>query len=127
LIRNEAIIKKINQYWAWRDVVNKVSERVEQRIYTGSELSSRIFDRWATDSSAILSNNYAESPFENTPNVVYPTNLKLLTYDMNLIKQYSNYRINISQSARIYLWALQEMEKDGLKLKDMIVKEYHID
>lgn len=127
LIKNEAIIKQINQYWAWRDVVNKVSERVEQRIYAGSELSSRIFDRWSTDSSSIQSNEYSQSPFEVSANLVYPSNLKLLSNDIQLIKQYSNIRISVSQSARIYLWSLQEMEKDGLKLKEMIVKEYDID
>lgn len=124
LIRNDSIIKQINQYWAWRDVINKVSDRTELRIQAGLELSSKIFDRWATDSTAIQSNNYAESPLLNTPNQVFPENLKLLTNEISLIKQYSNYRITISQSARVYLWALEQMEKDGLKLKQMIESEY---
>mgnify|MGYP001809793020 FL=1 len=124
LISNDSIVKQINQYWAWRDVINKVSERTEQRIQSGLELSSKIFDRWSTDSTAIQSNDFAESPLLNTPNEVYPENLKLLTNDMSLIKQYSNYRITISQSARVYLWALGQMEKDGIKLKQMIENEY---
>ncbi len=127
LIRNDSIVKQINQYWAWRDVVNKVSERTEQRIQSGLEFSSKIFDRWATDSTAIQSNDFAESPFLNIPNQVYPNNLTLLSNDINIIKQYSNCRISVSQSARIYLWALTQMEKDGLKLKEMIVKEYELD
>jgi hypothetical protein len=127
LIRNDSIVKQINQYWAWRDVVNKVSERTEQRIQLGLEFSSKIFDRWATDSTAIQSNDFAESPFLNIPNQVYPNNLTLLSNDINIIKQYSNCRISVSQSARIYLWALTQMEKDGLKLKEMIVKEYELD
>ncbi|PJE45669.1 MAG: hypothetical protein CUR34_12590 [Sediminibacterium sp.] len=124
LISNDSIVKQINQYWAWRDVINKVSERTEQRIQSGLELSSKIFDRWSTDSTAIQSNDFAESPLLNTPNEVYPENLKLLTNDMSLIKQYSNYRITISQNARVYLWALGQMEKDGIKLKQMIENEY---
>ncbi len=126
LIRNDSIIKTINQYWSWRDVIVRVSERVEQRINAGQVLSNKIFDKWSTHSEAILKNGYSESPFGKTPNLIYPDDLKLLSYEPSIIKEYSNIRISISQSAKIYLWALQEMEKDGLILKELIVKHYQI-
>lgn len=127
LIRNESIIKQMNQYWSWREVINQISERVEQRIYIGQELSNRIFDKWLIYQDIILNNKFELSPFDETPNIFYPPNLELMTNDVNLIKEYSNTRISVSQSVKIYLWALMQMEKDGLKLKDMIGKEYHID
>ena len=127
LIRNDSIIKQMNQYWSWREVINRISERVEQRIYFGQELSNKIFDKWPIYQDAILDDEYAVSPFDEMPNVVYPSDLQLMTSDQKLIKEYSNTRISVSQSVKIYLWSLREMEKDGLKLKDMIGKEYHID
>lgn len=128
LIRNTLIVKQINVYWSWRNGVTKVADRVENRIDKARDFAIKIFDSWATDSLALKSqlDNLELSPFPQNAKAVYLKNLRLLTNDVNLIKQYSNLRINISRSTRIYLWALIEMKKKAVELLQLIDKEYDI-
>jgi hypothetical protein len=127
LIKSVDIAKQIDQYWTWQQAIKTISNRVEQRVDMMRELGVQIFDEWQIDSATITnSTDLTLSAFKRQPSKFFSANTSFLSKDPLVFKKYSNMRINVSLSARLYRWALMELEKDGLKLIRMIEDEYKL-
>ena len=127
LIKSVDITKQIDQYWAWKEAIKLISNRVEQRVDMMREFGVQIFDQWQIDSAKIRNpTDLTLSAFIREPSKFFSANTRFLSQDPLIFKKYSNMRISVSMSARLYRWALIEMEKDGLKLIQMIKSEYKL-